>query len=84
MKLMNNQPSNRKNVRNNAGIIASGDVSFGDVSGQLAIGKYINQFKVGKLSGEALVKLMDCLDKKRNESFNKEKLHEIHFKPVRR
>jgi len=68
---MGNQQSNRKNVRGDAGITAGGDVDI-DNTGQLAIGKYINQFNIENPSGEALVKLMDSLDKKRQESVNKE------------
>jgi len=30
---MNNQPSRKKNIRNDAGITANGNVSFGDISG---------------------------------------------------
>ncbi len=58
----------RKKVKGDAGITAEGDVTFGDVSGQVAIGEFINQFKIEKPSGEALVKLMDHLDKKRHEA----------------
>jgi len=47
------------------GITAGGDVTFGDVSGQVAIGEYINQFKIDQPSGEALIKLIEYLDKKR-------------------
>ncbi len=47
------------------GITAGGDVTFGDVSGQVAIGEYINQFKIDHPSGEALIKLIEYLDKKR-------------------
>ena len=72
---MGNQQSDRKNVRGDACITAGGDVSIGDVTGQLAIGKYINQFKIENPSGEALVELMDFLDRKRQESVNKEILN---------
>jgi len=72
---MGNQPSNRKNIRGDAGITAGGDVSIEDVTGQLAIGNYINQFKIEKPSGEALVELMDFLDRKRQESVNVEILN---------
>ena len=68
-------PTSKKNIRNDAGIIAGGDVSIGDTTGQLAIGKYINQFKIGKLSCEDLIKLINFLDQKRQESFNKEILN---------
>ncbi len=50
-----------------------GDIS--DVSGQVAIGEYINQFKIEKPAGETLVKLIEYLDKKRQEDFNKEILN---------
>ena len=44
---MSEQPLNNKNVTgrrwNNA---AGNDVSIGDVTGQLAIGEYINQFMI--------------------------------------
>ena len=71
---MGNQPSDRKNVRGDAGITASGDVDI-DNTGLLAIGKYINQFKIEKPSGEALVDLLDFLDQKRQESVNVEILN---------
>jgi len=54
------------------GMTAGGNVNFGDVSGQVAIGKFINQFKIEKPSGETLIKLMDHLDKQRLETFNKD------------
>jgi tetratricopeptide (TPR) repeat protein len=60
------------NVIGGAGITAGDDVSMGDVTGQLAIGKYITQVRIEKPSGEALVKLIDFLDQKRQESVNKE------------
>ncbi len=59
-------------VAGGAGITAGRDVTVGDVSGQAAIGEFINQFMIEKPSGEALVKLMDYLDKKRQDTFNKE------------
>lgn len=62
----------KKKVAGGAGITAGGDVSIGDITGQLAIGEYINQFKIEKPSGDALVKLIDFLDRKRQESVNKE------------
>ena len=68
---MGNQQSDRKNVKVDAGITAGGDVDI-DNTGQLAIGEYINQFNIENPSGEALVKLMDSLDQKRQESVNKE------------
>jgi tetratricopeptide (TPR) repeat protein len=60
------------NVIGGAGITAGDDVSIGDVTGQFAIGKYITQVRIEKPSGEALVKLIDFLDQKRQESVNKE------------
>ncbi|MBE9541962.1 MAG: hypothetical protein IMF01_06555, partial [Proteobacteria bacterium] len=68
---MENQPSDRKNVKGEAGITAGGNVEI-DNTGQLAIGKYINQFKIENTSGEALAMLIDFLDQKRLESVNKE------------
>ena len=52
-----------------SGITAGGNVTFGNVSGQVEIGEFI---KIEKPSGEALVKLMDHLDKQRLETFNKD------------
>jgi tetratricopeptide (TPR) repeat protein len=66
---MGNQPFDRKNVRGDAGITADGNVDI-DNTGQLAIGKYINQFTIERPSGEALVKLIDFLNRKRLESVN--------------
>jgi ATP/maltotriose-dependent transcriptional regulator MalT len=71
---MGSQPSDRKNVRGDAGITAGGDVSI-DNSGLLAIGKYITQFKIEKTTGEALVELIDFLDQKRQQSVNIELLN---------
>jgi tetratricopeptide (TPR) repeat protein len=68
---MDNQPSDRKNVKGEAGITAGGNVDI-DNTGLLAIGKYINQFKIENTSGEALAMLIDFLDQKRRESVNKE------------
>jgi tetratricopeptide (TPR) repeat protein len=59
-------------TKGGTGITAGGDVSFGDVSGQVAIGKFINQFRIEKPSGEELFKLMDLLDQKRREEVNKD------------
>lgn len=42
-------------VMGGAGVTAGRDVSIGDNTGQLAIGKFINQFKIEKPSCEALV-----------------------------
>jgi tetratricopeptide (TPR) repeat protein len=54
------------------GITAGGDVSIGDVSGQVAIGEFINQFKIEKPSGEALKELITFLDQRREDAFNKQ------------
>jgi hypothetical protein len=62
----------KKKVVGGAGITAGGGVSIGDITGQLAIGDYINQFKIEKPSAEALVNLIDFLDRKRQESVNVE------------
>ena len=72
---MGNLAMDKKKVVGDAGITAGGDVSIGDITGQLAIGKYITQVKIEKPSGEALVKLMDFLDQKRQESVNVEILN---------
>ena len=71
---MDAQSSDGKVVKGDAGITAGGDVSIGDVTGQQAIGKYINQLqlKIEKLSAEELIKLIDDLNQKRQESVNKE------------
>jgi len=60
----------KHDVAGGSGITAEGDVNFVNISGQVAIGEFINQFKIEKPSGEALVKLMDHLDKQRLEKFN--------------
>jgi len=65
----------KKKVVGSAGITAGGGVSIGDITGLLAIGEYINQFKIENPSGEALVELMDFLDRKRQESVNVEILN---------
>ena len=62
----------RKKVVGGAGIRAGRDVTIGDVTGQLAIGKFINQFKIGKITGKDLIELIDYLDNKRQESINQE------------
>ena len=62
----------KQDIAGGTGITAGGDVNFGDVSGQVAIGEFINQFKIEKPSGEALVKLMGHLDQQRLETFNKD------------
>jgi hypothetical protein len=69
---MGNQPSDRKNVRGDAGITARGDVDI-DNTGQLAIGKYINQFKIENPTSEALIELIKYQDQRRQ--FNKEILN---------
>jgi len=69
---MGHPPSDKKTVHGGAGITAGGNVSIGDNTGQLAIGDFINQFKIEKPSGEELFKLMVLLDQKREESINKE------------
>jgi tetratricopeptide (TPR) repeat protein len=71
---MGNLLSDRKNVRGDAGVTADGNVNI-DNTGLLAIGKYINQFTIEKPSGEALVKLIDFLNRKRQESVNKDILN---------
>lgn len=72
---MGTRPSNNKNktIKGGMGITAGGDVSFSDVSGQVAIGKFINQFKIEKPSGEELFELMDLLDQKRREDVSEAK-----------
>jgi tetratricopeptide (TPR) repeat protein len=74
---MSNKPSDRKNVRGEAGITAGGDVTIRDVTGQLAIGNYINQIqlKIEKPSAKELIKLIDDLNQKRQESVNVEILN---------
>jgi len=71
---MGNQPSDNTNVKGGTGITAGGAVFIGDVTGRLAIGKYINQIQLTpeKLSAEELIKLMEHLNQKRQESANKE------------
>ena len=59
-------------TKGGTGITAGGDVYFGDVSGQVAIGKFINQFKIEKPSGEALKELITFLDQRREDAFNKQ------------
>ena len=71
---MGNQPSDSTNVKSDAGVTSGGGVSMGEVTGQLAIGEYINKIRLTpeKLSAEELIKLMEHLDQKRQESANKE------------
>jgi hypothetical protein len=74
MIIMGNQPSDSTNVKGGTGITAGGAVSMGDVTGLQAIGSYINQIQLTaeKLSAEELIKLMEHLNQKREESANKE------------
>lgn len=67
---MSERSSDSGNVKGGAGITAGRDISIGDVTGQIAIGEYINQFKIQEPSGEALVNLMDYLEQKRQETVN--------------
>ncbi len=60
----------KEKVLGGAGITAGKDVTIGDTTGQLAIGEFINQFKIGKITSKDLIELIDYLDKKREESFN--------------
>jgi len=72
---MGTRSSNNKDnttTKSGTGISAGGDVSFGDVSGQVAIGEFINQFKIEKPSGEALKELITFLDQRREDAFNKQ------------
>ena len=59
------QPTNKKSSENKTGITAGGEVSLADVSGQIAIGEYINQFKIENPSAEALIELIKYQDKRR-------------------
>ena len=61
-----------KKIVGETGIIAGGDVTINDVTGQLAIGKYITQIKVEKPTSEALIELIKYQDQRREEAFNKE------------
>ena len=72
---MCHQPTNKKSSKNKSGITASRDISFGDNTGQIAIGKFINQFKIGKISVEAFKELIDYLDQKRQEEVNQKILN---------
>ena len=72
---MGTRSSNNKDnttTKGGTGVTAGGDVSFGDVSGQVAIGKFINLFRIEKPSGKELFKLMDLLDQKRRDEVNKD------------
>ncbi len=66
----------KTNVVGNAGITAGGNVSI-DNTGQQAIGSYISQYLINieKPTDEALIKLIDFLEQKREEAFNKEILN---------
>jgi tetratricopeptide (TPR) repeat protein len=66
----------KKRVAGGEGITTGGDVSFGNITGQVAIGNFINQFKIEKPSGDELFKLIDLLEQKRKEEFNKEILNQ--------
>lgn len=67
---MSEQPVDSKNVMGGPGITTGDNASIGDVTGQLAIGKYITQFMIKEPSGEALVKLITSLEHKRKEELN--------------
>ncbi len=67
---MDDKSSNKQDIKGGAGITAGRDVTIGDNTGQLAIGEYINLFQIQQPSGEALVKLMQYLDEKRQASVN--------------
>jgi len=67
---MDDKSSNQKDMKGGAGITAGHDVTIGDNAGQLAIGEYINQFQIQQPSGEALIKLIQHLDEKRQVSVN--------------
>ncbi|MEA1906409.1 MAG: hypothetical protein U9N12_05575, partial [Euryarchaeota archaeon] len=71
---MGNQPFDSTNVKGGTGITAGGGVFMGDVTGRLAIGKYINQIQLTaeKLSDGEVIKLIEHLNQKREESVNKE------------
>jgi ATP/maltotriose-dependent transcriptional regulator MalT len=69
---MSEQPLKSKIVTGGTGLTAGGDASIGVVTGQLAIGEYINQFMIKEPSGEALVKLINFLEQKRHEDANLE------------
>ena len=72
---MGTRSSNNKDnttTKGGTGVTAGGDVSIGDVSGQVAIGKFINQFEIEKPSGKALKELITFLDQRREDAFNKE------------
>ena len=65
---MGTRSSNNKDnttTKGGTGITAGGDVSFGDVSGQVAIGNFIKQFRIEKPSGEELKDSITFLDQRR-------------------
>jgi len=71
---MGTRSSNNKDnttIKGGTGITAGGDVSFDDVSGQVAIGKFINQFKIEHPDIEVLKELITFLDQRREDAFNK-------------
>ncbi len=67
---MSKQPLDNKIVTGSIVLTAGRDASIDDVSGQVAIGEYINQFMIKEPSGEALVKLIAYLEQKRQEEAN--------------
>jgi hypothetical protein len=75
LRFMSEQVQINKTMTGGSGITAGTDVSIGDVTGQLAIGEYINQFILKETSGDALVILMDFLEQKRQEKVNLEILN---------
>ncbi len=72
---MADDSEHKKRVAGGEGITTGGDVSFGDITGQVAIGNFINQFKIEKPSGDELFELIDLLEHKRKKEFNKEILN---------
>jgi tetratricopeptide (TPR) repeat protein len=72
---MSEQLQDNRNLIDDGVIVAGGNVFFGDNTGQLAIGKYINQVMIKEPSGQALVELMIHLEQKRKEAANLEILN---------
>jgi tetratricopeptide (TPR) repeat protein len=70
MTEMDDRSSNKQDIKGGAGITAGRDVTIGDNTGQQAIGEYVNQFQIQQPSGEALIKLIQHLDEKRQASVN--------------
>ena len=68
------QTLENKNVTGGTGLTAGRDVTIGDVSGELAIKSYIenyvNKITIENPSGEALFKLITDLEQKRQEEVN--------------